>query len=408
MLHSAYLCLTALGAGWQLWRVRRTLRETAPPVEAALPNPAPHVSIIVPVRNEEQHIGSCLASLLAQDYPDFEVFVVDDGSTDATPALLAIWQQRNARLRVYRVEELPAGWAGKAHALHTGVSLTRGEWLLFTDADTLHAPDALRRMMAHAQAQQLDFLSMLTDARLVGSGSRLLTPAGIVLMTHFATPGEMRNPQKPGRALAVGHYLLVRRSAYEASGGYSAPELRSSFGDDVGLAQFLKRQGCREDFVDGRDLVSNEQWTTWRSAWRGWRKSVYSVTASAPLLCLGAGLGLISYGLLPLLSVLTALRQLLRGRQRERSLPLLLPALLTLALQVSARRSFEREQQQPFAWSLLAPVGWIAFGLLMLDTVRLALSGRGAEWKGRQAPRQPSSIQVLGLPLQRLGSARRR
>ncbi|MBE3568293.1 MAG: hypothetical protein IMW90_21455, partial [Thermogemmatispora sp.] len=116
---------------------------------------------------------------------------------------------------------------------------------------------------------------------------------------------------------------------------------------------------------------------------------------------LGAGLGLISYGLLPLLSVLTALRQLLRGRQRERSLPLLLLSLLTLALQVSARRSFEREQQQPFAWSLLAPVGWIAFGLLMLDAVRLALSGRGAEWKGRLAPRQPPSIQVPGLPLQR-------
>nr|BBH94186.1 glycosyl transferase [Thermogemmatispora argillosa] len=363
-----------------------------------MPDPAPRVSIVVPVRNEEQHLGACLSSLLAQDYPDFEVWAIDDGSTDATPALLAIWQQRDSRLRVTRVDELPPGWAGKAHALHTGATLASGDWLLFTDADTRHAPQALRRMMAHALSLRLDFLSMLTGARLVGNGSRLLTPAGAILMTHFATPAEMRDSRQPNRALAVGQYLLVRRTAYEASGGYSAPELRASFGDDVGLAQFLKRRGCREDFVDGRDLVFNEQWTTWRSAWRGWRKSVYSVTASAPWLCLGAGLGLISYGLLPLLSLVAALRWLQR-RQRGRSALTLVPALLTLSLQILARRSFEREQGQPLAWSLLAPVGWIAFGLLMLDTVRLALSGQGAEWKGRLAPHQPPSIQALGLPL---------
>ncbi|MBX5451106.1 glycosyltransferase [Thermogemmatispora sp.] len=362
-----------------------------------MPEPAPRVSIVVPIRNEAPHINACLSSLLAQDYPDFEVLAIDDGSTDATPALLAIWQQRAARLRVYRIDELPAGWAGKAHALHTGATLARGDWLLFTDADTRHAPQALRRMMAHALSRRLDFLSMLPDARLVGYGSRLLTPAGAVLMTHFATPAEMRDPRQPGRALAVGQYLLVRRTAYAASGGYSASELRASFGDDVGLAQFLKRRGCREDFVDGRGLVFNEQWTTWRSAWRGWRKSVYSVTASAPWLCLGAGLGLISYGLLPLLSALTGLRWL-RRRQWGRSALTLIPALLTLILQVLARRSFEREQGQPVTWSLLAPLGWVAFGLLMLDTVRLALSGRGAEWKGRHAPRQPPSIQALGLP----------
>ncbi len=360
------------------------------------------------MRNEEQHLGPCLASLLAQDYPDFEVLAIDDGSTDATPALLAIWQQRNARLRVHRIEELPAGWAGKAHALHSGARLASGDWLLFTDADTRHAPEALRRMMAHALSQRLDFLSMLTDARLVGAGSRLLTPAGAVLMTQFATPGEMRAQRHPSRALAVGQYLLVRRQAYESSGGYSAPELRASFGDDVGLAQFLKRRGCREDFVDGRGLVFNEQWTTWRSAWRGWRKSVYSVTASAPWLCLGAGLGLICYGLIPTLTVLISLRRLLPGNGGKRPPRGLLPALVTLALQIKARHCIEREHGLPVVSSLLAPVGWVAFGLLMLDAVRLSLSRRGAEWKGRTAPYQPSSIQVLGLPLRRPSSARAR
>jgi chlorobactene glucosyltransferase len=351
---------------------------------------------VLPVRNEQEHLDACLASLLAQDYPRFEVIVVDDGSTDATPALLAAWARRDPRVRVQRIETLPAGWAGKAHALHTGASLARGEWLLFTDADTRHAPHTLRRMVAHACVHGLDFASMLPDARIVGPGGRLLTPVGVVLMTQFGTPAEMRDARKPGRALAVGQYMLIRRAAYMASGGYGVPALRATFGDDVALAQFLKRQGCREDFVDGRGLVFNEQWTTWRSAWQGWRKSVYSVVAPAPWLGLGGGLALIAFGLVPLL---TLIGQLLRPRRLRRQTLTTLAALLTLVLQIQTRRLIDREQGLPLRWSLTTPFGWVAFGLLLLDATRLALSGRAVGWKGRTAPRQPLAIALGGAAI---------
>src|SRR5437879_1595310 len=118
------LAVSALVALWQSYRAHRTVRETHPPDEAPLPKSAPHVSIIVPVRNEEATIDACVASLLAQDYPDFDVTLIDDGSTDATPHLLAEWARRDQRVQVQRVDQLPKDWAGKAHALHTGVTLT--------------------------------------------------------------------------------------------------------------------------------------------------------------------------------------------------------------------------------------------------------------------------------------------
>jgi chlorobactene glucosyltransferase len=410
-----FLLFITVVAFWQRHRIKKGIQELVTLDEAPLPEPAPHVTIILPVRNEEAHIDDCLASLLAQDYPNFEVMVIDDGSTDATPTHLAAWQRRDPRLRVYRVEELPASWAGKAHALHTGVLLTEGEWLLFTDADTRHAPQTLRRAVAHALAHRLDLLTLFTDTRLPGAAARLLTAIGATLLAMLATPGEMRDPRQPTRVLAVGQYLLVRRSAYLACGGYSAPELRSTFSDDITLAWYLKRHGCREDIVAERGLVFNDQWTTWKSAWEGMRKSNYGLVASSPLLGVVLGLALILYGLLP---PFTLLRQWWHARRRRRQVSsrpspgsLLTSGLAALALfwQIDTKRRFEREYRLPFAWSLTAPVGWATFGLLMLDTTRLVLGGRGATWKGRMAPPQHRSIHPLafmGKALERLRAGR--
>ncbi len=363
------------------YRTRRSIDETTLPQPGTLPTPAAHVSIILPVRDEEDNVDGVLTTLLAQDYPDYDVTVIDDGSTDATPRLLAAWAARDPRLRVHRVEHLPSDWAGKTHALHTGVGLTGGEWLLFTDAGTRHAPQTLRLMLGHAVSHHDDLLSMFTDLQFVGLGMRLLTPIGALLLIERATAAEIRDPRHRG-AIANGQYLLVRRAAYDASGGYAAPALRRTFADDVALAEFMKRSGQRIDIVGGRGLVTNRQWTTWDSAWRGWRKSVYGEFAPRPLLGLAAGLTLIAYGLVP---SLTLLRGLL-SHERRRGLPMVLAAAI-VAAQVDAHARFDREFKLPFAWSLTAPVGWTAFGLLLLDTVRLVITGQGAPWKNRTMPR---------------------
>lgn len=383
MIGMAGLVLAALFALRQSYRVRRSRAETTTPDPGVLPEPPPHVSIILPVRNEESNIDGVLASLLAQDYPAFDVMVIDDGSTDATPDLLAAWLGRDSRLSIRRIDTLPEGWAGKTHALHVGASLTRGEWLLFTDADTRHAPQTLRLMVGHATRYGDDLLSMFTDVRLTGLGMRLLSPIGALTLVERATPAEVRDPAHP-LALAIGQYLLICREAYEAVGGYAAPELRATFAEDVALAELLKREGWRIDIVDGQGLVSNEQWTTWQSTWRGWRKSAYSEVARQPIVSLAAGLLMVLYGLGPLFTLLRALRP---GNTRRRRLPAVLAAI-TVAAQVDARAYFDRSAGLSALWSLSAPAGWTAFGLLLLDTTRLVLTGRGADWKGRTTPRR--------------------
>src|SRR5947209_15736437 len=374
------LAVSALVALWQSYRAHRAVQETYPPGKATLPQPAPHVSIIVPVRNEEATIDACVASLLTQDYLDFDVTLIDDGSTDATPHLLAAWARRDQRVQVHRVDQLPDGWAGKAHALHRGVTLTRGEWLLFTDADTCHAPQTLRLMVGHALDQQDDLLSTrMTLMTLSGPFMPLFMSITEILLAHRMTPAEVMDPASSS-AFAFGQYMLLRRQAYLATGGYAAANMHMTSIEDLALAIHFKQHQQRIELVNGRGLVTNRQWTTWKSFRQGWERGCYGelIRSHIPLVSLPGGLALIAYGLLPPGVLLHALYS---GKVRRFSSLL---AGIALLAQIDAKRCFDREYDLAFPWSLAAPVSWVACGILLLDVARLMLTGRGTDWKGRQ------------------------
>lgn len=378
------LVLAALVALWQSYRAHRSVREMHPPREVPLPEIVPRVSIILPVRNEEANIDCCVASLLAQDYPDFDLTIIDDGSSDATPRLLAKWEASDGRVHVQRIDRLPCGWAGKAHALHTGVEMTQGEWMLFTDADTWHAPHTLRLMMGHALQQQNDLLSMHTNVVTIsGPAMPLLMPITEVLLAQRVTPREMSDPASP-RSFAFGQYILLRRDAYMKTGGYAAEEMRGTAVDDLALAEQFKHFQQRVEVVNGRGLIKNRQWSSWKSARRGWEKSYYGVIVRnhIPLAGLPVPLMFIAYGLGPLAVLVRALRT-----RKVRCSSIMLAGITVLA-QIDARRCFDRVYELALPWSLTAPAGWLICGALAFDTTRHHLTGRAVNWKGRPLPRQ--------------------
>ena len=170
------------------------LRIDIPP---ELPSSPPRVSIIVPARNEEVNIRSCLASLLEQDYPDFEIIVVDDRSSDRTGVHVRQFSQDDARVKLVEGEDLKEGWLGKSHAIHQGVSIATGDWLLFVDADTWQHPQGLSAAMGHVLREKVDMLSLYPHFICKTFWEKVIQPAvGRMILIASDRQGFFRQPAR--------------------------------------------------------------------------------------------------------------------------------------------------------------------------------------------------------------------
>lgn len=239
----------------------------------APPTDFPLVSILVPARDEQAVIGQCLRSLLAQDYPRFELLVLDDGSTDSTPAILREMALADPRLEVLTGAQLPTDWLGKNWACAQLAERAQGELLLFTDADTHHRPGALRAAVAAMQDQQADLLAVWPKLEVGGLGEQLVVPLipwSVFSMLSLPLAQRLR---LPALSAAIGQFLLFRRTAYRAIGGHAA--VRSHAAEDLTLVRRIKRAGLRWRLVDGQRLVSTRMYLGLRAAWAGLSKNLY-------------------------------------------------------------------------------------------------------------------------------------
>lgn len=220
----------------------------------------PRVSIIVPARNEGEHVEAALLSLLQLDYPDYEVIAVNDRSDDNTGTLMDdlrdTWHtRREARkhlLRTVHVSQLPQGWLGKVHAMWTAAQQATGDWLLFTDADVVFRPDTLRRAITYAQRESADHVVLFPTMVMNSVGERMMMAVFQSQFVFAHRPWKVADP-KSRDSIGVGAFNLVRRPTYEAIGTYAA--LRMSVLDDMKLGELIKRNGFRQRCVFGRDLL---------------------------------------------------------------------------------------------------------------------------------------------------------
>jgi chlorobactene glucosyltransferase len=333
------------------WRYRRLpeLRETP------ATGPLPSLSVIVPARNEAANLPRLLASLRASAYPGpCELIVVDDGSTDGTGP-----RAEAGGARVLRLDHLPPGWLGKPRACHRGAESARGDWLLFTDADTVHAPGAATNAVAWALAQNLDGLSLFPGHERGAPADRL------VLAAAFA--GYFAGMRTAG--LLNGQYILLRRQVYERSGGFAA--VRDQPLEDLALGHRLHAQGYRVPVLRGERLLRVRMYTDLGQMWHGFtRLAALSLRWSGPgslltalfTVCTAAPLGAL-------------VRSLLAGSGRRRALLLWLAACLGV---IPWMRRFDA-----LPWTPLTPLGATFVQASAIWGLLTRLSGLPIRWKDR-------------------------
>ena len=258
--HTIHVTLAMLAVGFWvpvgLWLMshRRALTVLASvPVDAR--QRLPSVSIVIPARNEERNLQHALQSVLALEYPDLEIMVVNDRSTDGTGRILAHMATRDPRLTVLMSESLPPGWIGKPHVLHTGAQQAHGDFILFTDADIVFHPLALRNAMHHMQTNGLDHVTVVPENTMPGLFLKVFSATfGIFLFLVFQ-PWKARNPQSR-QYLGIGAFNLIRTSVYRAMGGHQSIALRPD--DDLKLGKLVKHSGYRQDVLNGKGMVAVE------------------------------------------------------------------------------------------------------------------------------------------------------
>jgi len=289
-LHIAWVVLFGLIASlWIIQGVRAGFGMARLPwlsdAPALWPNRATLVSVIFAARDEAEKLPDAIQTLLAQNYPRFEVIAVNDRSQDQTPAILHEFERANSKLKVIDIADLPAGWLGKPHALVAGFEQSRGEWLVFTDADVHFEPDVLRRAVALAEDRKWDHLTLLASIEMRGFWE-------ITAITYFGLgfvignePWQASNARS-GRYVGVGAFQLVRRAAYEKSGGHR--RLRMDVIEDMKLGKLIKMAGLRSGVAVAQDMVRVRWHSGLQNVIRGVTKNMFAACHYNALLALVA------------------------------------------------------------------------------------------------------------------------
>ena len=370
--YQAAVALAALGlmgtAALNFWLFRKP-RAFAGTGEAALPR----ISVLVPARDEAENIEACVRSLLALNYPNFEVIVLDDHSGDDTYAILCRLRDRDYRLRVLIGADLPPDWCGKPFACWQLAHAASGELLLMTDADCVFAPDALLLALGARQEHRADVVSLVPDLRCEGFWERLLIPIQYFVIFAFLPTPLIRRTPFPWFAAANGAFLFLSRETYFAVDGHRA--VRQQVAEDVKFAQHVKRQGKALWYGDGSRTYFVRMYHGLDELWAGFSKNLFSAFSKNLPLLLWVIFLIVNLFVLPPLWALFGW-----GSNAKWTLLPLLTYLGLAAVRYGLTLRFGRDTG---GYALLNPLAWAMVVGIALSSAYRSVSGQGSAWKGR-------------------------
>lgn len=360
------------------------------------PENAPLISFCVPARNEERNIRSCVEGLLAQDFPNFEIIVLDDRSTDATPAILREMslessslllemgkrKEQAPSLHIISGSDLPVGWAGKPHALYQAAAVARGEWLCFVDADTFLSRATLSSCYAKAIQTKADMFTIMTFQILGSFWEKAVMPLVMTALSVGFSPRKVNDPTRKD-AIANGQFILIKRSVYDAIGGHEG--VKDNIVEDKAIAEQVKWNGYRLIVADGYLLARTRMYTSLPEMWEGWTKNIYlGLRDRNGLLWLGvfgAIIALLAALFVPVWPFLGINWYFNGGGWMAAAV--LIESLIFWAYMVFARVGVARKMEISPWYAFSTPLGSAIFAAMMITSAFRVLTGKGVTWKGR-------------------------
>ncbi len=350
------------------------------PVFNQQPVPAPHrwprLSVIVPACNEAEHLEAAVATLKRQDYPDLEIILINDRSTDGTGRVIDNLAYGDSRVRAVHVTALPEGWLGKVHALQQGVDMAVGEWFLFTDADVHFSPGALRRAVAYALHQGVDHLALIPRTVQSGFWLEVAVRAFGVLFLLTTRAAEVNRPGS-GAFVGIGAFNLVNAQKFHRTAGFEW--LRLETGDDVGLGMMIRLAGGISRLALAHDDLSVRWYESVPAMFKGLEKNLFGPASYYRwwLMLLQVAI-MWAFVAAPAVAILFGV---ILG-----SAPLWIAGAVAMAMHIIFALFFYFESPAEIPSLLFFPVGFVLISLMILRAGFQCIRNNGIDWRGTHYP----------------------
>jgi glycosyltransferase involved in cell wall biosynthesis len=343
---------------------------------APVPDVWPRLSVVIPACNEAANLESAVATLLQQDYPDLQIILVDDRSTDGTGEIIERLAHEDPRIRAVHVETLPQGWLGKVHALHRGVEQASGDWLLFTDADVHFAAGTLRRAVALALHQRVDHLALIP--RTIQKSFWLELAVNTFGLLFFITT-RAASVNRPGSKafIGIGAFNLVNAERFHRTVGFEW--LRLEPGDDVGLGMMIKQSGGTTRLAFAYEDLSLQWYSSVTAMFKGLEKNLFGPGSHYRWQLMLVRVGIIwALVAAPYFSLIFGLAHGLA--------PLWIGGAAAISMQLIFAGCFAAERKTRVLILLLFPVGVLLITAMMLRAGYQCLKNGGIDWRGTHYP----------------------
>ena len=365
---TAILFILLLICIWNLYILRRKNYSKIP--DAGLP----FVSVLVPARNEEYNIKNILTSLLTQDYPNYEVIVLNDNSEDNTGEIISSIQKEYPHLKALNGKPLISGWAGKCYACKQLYEASNGEYILFTDADTIHNTNSIRDSVTIAVNRGADMLTLFPKMTMISFAEKLVMPMLLFTIMMLLPLYFVDKKGFTGFSIGIGPFMLFKKKSYEEVGGHES--VKDALVEDIWLARKIKEHNLKLVAEDGQSMLSVRMYKNFMEIWNGFSKNIFAGLEFSSIRLFVLNCAYILLFSLPFLLFFVAL-------YLHSDVNIIVILTIEIAILYISRILISARFSLGVISSLLHPLGAIIIPLIALNSWRWITSGKGAKWKGR-------------------------